>query len=425
MSALRLKCVWLAVALLLISGRSAPAYSVLAHEATIDLCWSDTIEPLLKRRFPGATESQLSDARAYAYGGSLIQDLGYYPFGNKFFSNLLHYVRSGDFVVALVRNASDINELAFAIGALAHYANDNAGHPEAVNRAVPMVFPKLRQKFGDTVTYVDAPAQHVIVEFSFDIVQAAAGAFPPDTYRRFIGFEVAQPLLARTFHEIYGLEMSEVFADEDRAIGTYRYAVSQIFPSLTRAAWKEKKDDIIKLLPDVEQSRFVMQYPRREFERDYGSDYQKPGWFARFLGVIYRIVPKVGPLKPLAFEAPTPEAEALFAKSFADATLRFKRTMGDLRRGQLSLANTDFDTGKPATHGEYALADDTYAELLEHWSDREFAAVPEAGRRNVLAFYGSDPRPVFKSDRKDWPDISSSLAALRAPVPKRVASAAR
>lgn len=407
------RTVWIAALLLTLNASQLQGYSVLAHEASIDVCWDDGIRPLLQRRFPRATADELMEARAYAYGGSVIQDLGYYPFGSKFFSNLLHYVRSGDFVEALVDLARTPNELAFAVGALAHYANDNTGHPEAVNRAVPIIFPKLGAKYGDTVTYVQAPKEHVIVEFSFDIVQAAAGVFPPDAYRQFIGFRVEKPLLQRAFRDTYGLDLEDVFADEDRAIGSYRYAVSQIFPALTEAAWRDKHDEIVKLFPSVERSGFVLRYSRAAFEGDFGSDYQRPGWFARVLGLLYRILPKIGPLKPLSFKAPTPEAEAFFARSFKDATSRFRATLDAAGRDRLDLKNTDFDTGQPSRHGEYALADDTYAELLERWVDRNFEGVPSAMSRNALAFYGSDPAPASPRDRKHWRTTSAALATLR------------
>src|SRR5712671_3949031 len=104
-------------------------------------------------KYSAVSPEGLRRARAYAYGGSLIQDLGYYPFGNRFFSNLTHPVRSGAFVVALVANAQDVNEYAFALGALAHHASDTTGHPIAVNRAVPLMYPKLQAKFGSEVIY--------------------------------------------------------------------------------------------------------------------------------------------------------------------------------------------------------------------------------------------------------------------------------
>jgi Zinc dependent phospholipase C len=376
-----------AAALVIAVPREASAYSVLAHEATIDAVWETAIRPLLQRRFPGITRQQLIDARAHAYGGSVIQDIGYYPFGNRFFSNLLHYVRSGDFIERMINDAQNANEYAFALGALAHYAADNTGHPEAVNRAVALMYPKLRAKYGDRVTYVQARAQHVIVEFSFDIVQVAAGSYLPDAYHSFIGFEVAKPVLERAFRETYGLEMNEVFADEDLAISTYRRAVSEIIPELTRVAWRDKHDEIARLVPGVTEEKFVYRYTRQQYEKEYGSSYRKPGLLARFFGVLYRILPKVGPFKPLSFKAPTPDAEKLFTESLRDTRERYRAALASTGSGRLNLANTDFDTGKPSAFGEYKLADETYAELLKKLDDRKYANVPAALRTNIKAFY--------------------------------------
>ena len=126
-------------ALLLCLSSTSAAYSVLTHEEIVDLLWNQQIRPLLLERFPGASEQQLKQAHAYAYGGAVIQDLGYYPFGNDFFSDLLHYVRSGALVENMVAEASNLNEFAFALGALAHYASDITGH-WAVNRAVAIEY---------------------------------------------------------------------------------------------------------------------------------------------------------------------------------------------------------------------------------------------------------------------------------------------
>ena len=376
-----------AAALVIAVPREASTYSVLAHEATIDAVWETAIRPLLQRRFPGITRQQLIDARAHAYGGSVIQDIGYYPFGNRFFSNLLHYVRSGDFIERMINDAQNANEYAFALGALAHYAADNTGHPEAVNRAVALMYPKLRAKYGDRVTYVQARAQHVIVEFSFDIVQVAAGSYLPDAYHSFIGFDVAKPVLERAFRETYGLEMNEVFADEDLAISTYRRAVSEIIPELTRVAWRDKHDEIARLVPGVTEEKFVYRYTRQQYEKEYGSSYRKPGLLARFFGVLYRILPKVGPFKPLSFKAPTPDAEKLFTESLRDTRERYRAALASTGSGRLNLANTDFDTGKPSAFGEYKLADETYAELLKKLDDRKYANLPAALRTNIKAFY--------------------------------------
>ena len=405
----------LVVAVIVVTASPLSAYSVLSHEATIDVTWDKVLEPLLKQRFPRASADDLLRARAFAYGGSVIQDLGYYPFGNKFFSNLVHYVRSGDFVEALLRDARDVDEFAFALGALAHYANDTSGHPEAINVTVPIVYPKLQRKYGDVVTYAQAPHQHVIVEFSFDIVHAVGGAFLPDTYKRFIGFRVATPLLERAVRETYGLEMRDLFGDLDRSISTYRYAVSQIIPTLTAAAWRDKHDEIVKLTPAIDRNAFVFSYPRAAYEQDYGRHYQRPGLFARFLGVLYRILPKIGPLKPLSFKAPTPEAAELFARSFRDATARFRTEVNDLKDRQFEIANANFDTGRPSRFGDYSLADDTYGELLAQLSDQKFQGMPVALTRNIVAFYGDGPGPSVqdKKVRKRWAKVERTLQELR------------
>src|SRR5690349_11427341 len=111
-------------------------YGILTHEAIIDATWMDHLVPVLKDRYPNVTPDELKEAYAYAYGGAIIQDIGYYPFGNRFVSDLTHYVRSGDFIQNLLEGTQDVNEYAFALGALAHYAADNNGHRVAVNRAV-------------------------------------------------------------------------------------------------------------------------------------------------------------------------------------------------------------------------------------------------------------------------------------------------
>jgi hypothetical protein len=409
----RLRLTLLLVVLSLAPHR-AFAYSVLAHEAAIDVTWDRSIAPLLRQRFPGTTEEALLRARSFAYGGSVIQDLGYYPFGSRFFSNLLHYVRSGDFVEALLHDARTVDEFAFAIGALAHYANDLTGHPEAVNRAVAIAYPKLRGKFGDAVTYVEAPTQHVIVEFSFDVVQAAGGGYLPEAYQRFIGFRVATDLLQRAFQETYGLEMRDVFADMDRSISTYRYSVSQIIPAMTEAAWRDKHDEIVKLHPTLERTGFVFAYGRQSFEKEYGRDYQRPGWFARFLAVLYRIVPKIGPLKPLSFKTPTPEAETLFVRSFRDATARLRQLLEEAQDRQPQYPNANFDTGRPTERGAYELADDTWGELLKRLEKRHFAGVDPVLRSRLLSFYrGGIPGPTpSRYEQKHGKNLQKRLAAL-------------
>lgn len=410
----RRRFVCILAGLLIVGSSRAEAYSALAHQTVVDSAWEDVLAPLLRQRFPRASAADLDRARAFAYGGSVIQDLGYYPFGNALFTNLVHYVRSGDFVESLVRQAQNIDEFAFALGAVAHYAADNIGHPEAVNRVVPLMYPKLRPKYGPEVIYAEDPRRHVMVEFAFDVLQVASGAYLPDAFRAYIGFEVAKPVLQRAFLETYGIEMQELFGDEDLAIGTYRYAVSQAIPELTRVAWKEKEDEIRKLLPSVQRSAFVYSLTREEYEEAFGTKYRRPGWFARFLAAVIRILPKIGPLSALAFRVPTPEAEQLFADSFRATRERYRAMLAGAGDGRIELANTDFDVGRRARWGENEVADETYVELLERFAERRFAGMPAALRQDVLQFFATPlPADAPEDSREDAEDVRPLIEALQ------------
>ena len=379
----RVRKLGLSLALLLAVAVPPPAsaYSVLAHEAMIDAAWADQLAPMLRQRFPGASAAQVARARAYAYGGSLIQDLGYYPFGSHFFTDLVHYVRSGDFVAALIRDARDVDEYAFALGALAHYASDNTAHPQAVNRALPIVYPKLHAKFGDEVLFTQSPARHVMVEFSFDVLQVARGTFKPDAYQNLIGFEVATPLLERAFRETYGLELDDVFGNVDLAIGTYRRAASKTIPDITRVAWREKRDEILAAAPSITERDFVYTLTEADYQRTFGTTYRKPGLFARLVVAIFKVLPKFGPFRPLAFTPLDEQTGRLFLDSFAASRERFGTLLRSVRDGRFSISDTDLDTGKAPVRGVNALADKTYAELRKKLARTKNVVIPPALRR--------------------------------------------
>jgi hypothetical protein len=378
---------------------SSFAYSVLAHEAVIDNAWVSQIVPLLTRRFPRASTQELQRARAFAYGGSLIQDLGYYPFGSHFFSNLVHYVRSGDFVAALVRDAQTVDEYAFALGALAHYASDNTAHP-TVNHAVPVMYPKLRAKYGDDILFGDSPTRHVMVEFSFDVVQVARGQFKSDAYQDLIGFDVARPLLERAFQETYGLKLKDLFGDVGLTIGTYRRAASQIIPDVTRVAWREKRDEILAATPDVAEHDFVYTMTRQQYENTFGTAYRKPSFIVRMIVAVFKIIPKFGPFKPLAFEPLTADMERAFLESFNASCERYGRLLGALRGGRLSLRDTDLDTGQVPRHGINTLADKTYDELLEKLQRSDAGTISPALRRALAEHYDGPPSRTSSAGRR-------------------------
>src|SRR5689334_15256861 len=299
--------VTLSLLLLTCSGVSS-AYSVLTHEEIVDLLWADEIRPLLLKRYPGLTDDQIKVAHAYAYGGPVIQDPGYYPFGNRDFSHLRHYLRSGDFVRELIIESQDVNEYAFALGALSHYSADIAGHP-AVNQAVAIEYPKLRAKFGKSVRYAQDRTAHLKTEFGFDTVQVAKNRYASQQYHDFIGFLVSKALLERVFPVVYGVELKDVLTHENMAVGSYRFAISRLIPQMTQVALQTHKKDLMRETPNFAKRKFLYRLSRSGYEKEWGKDYVKPGVGTRVLSTLLRYMPKVGPFKGLAFNNPTAKTE--------------------------------------------------------------------------------------------------------------------
>jgi len=379
---------------------------------------------MLVARFPQSTDDELKQAHAYAYGGSVVQDMGYYPFGNKYFSDLVHYVRSGDFVMALLRDSSDLNEYAFALGALAHYASDNTGHP-TINQVVAITFPKLRKKYGPEVTYVDDPKAHIRTEFGFDMEQVAKNRYTSDNFHDFIGFNISKPLLERAFAETYGIQLSDVMHNEDLAIGTFRRAISQIVPEMTRVALVSRRDEIVHDTPNFNEKKFLYHLSRASYQKEWGNGYRKPGFGTRVLAFFLRIVPKVGPFKALAFKVPTTQTEDMYVKSINATLDDYSAQLRLQKAGDLKLADMDFDTGKPTRAGEYSLADKAYAHLLDDLAKHNFDhATPEL-RQNILAFYGDPNAQVAtKKNAKAWKTTQEELDKLKASNPEHPANTA-
>ncbi len=397
------------------------SYSVLTHEEIVDLLWKDQIRPLLVKRFPQATPDDIKQAHAYAYGGSLVQDMGYYPFGSKYFSDLVHYVRTGDFVVALIQQSSDINEYAFALGALAHYASDNMGHP-TINQVVAIDFPKLRKKFGSSVTYADNPKDHIRTEFGFDMVQVAKNRYTSDRFHDLIGFNVSKPVLERAFQQTYDLKIQDVFGDEDLAIGTFRRSISLVVPEMTRVALLNRKKEVIRDTYNSNEKLFLYHLSRTNYQKEWGKGYRKPGVGARFLAFVLRIVPKIGPFKALSFEIPTTHTEDMYIKSINKSVEEYGMELKQTKNGQLNLPDMDFDTGREGAAGEYSLADKTYARLLDDLDKRHFDQVTPDLRQNILDFYSKGtPLVAKKNHKKDeqaWQKIQDQLKRLKAATPK-------
>lgn len=408
----------LALVFILLIPVKTKAYSVLTHEALIDASWEKSIKPLLRLKYPNATDTDIKQAHAYVYGGCLIADMGYFPFGSAYFTNLAHYVRSGDFVEALISESQNLNEYAFAIGALCHYEADQYGHALATNRVVPLVYPKMEQKFGPVVTYDDNHISHSRVEISFDVLETARGNYAPQAYHDFIGFEVAKPVLERAFLKTYGEDLNNVFSDLDLAIGTYRWSVKNLMPTITRSAWNLKKDDIKKLNHSANSKSFHYKMHRRDYYKEFGFKRQKPTFREKVLSVFLSILPKVGPLKALRFKDVGPDGEKLFVRSFDTVLVHYHAELAVLEHENVSLRDVDYDTGNPTEPGEYGLADKTYDDLLDQLAGNKFNDLTKPLQQNILAFYAkADTTALAQKYPKDWKKTSLALQQLKASKP--------
>ena len=387
------------------------AYSVLTHQAIIDVNWDKVLLPLLKQKFPDSSNDAFREAHAYVYGGAVVPDMGYYPFGSKLFTNLIHYVRSGDFVTTVLNEAKGLYEYAFALGMLCHWYADVYGHPIGINTSVPLIYPKLKLKFGDTVTFAENHVSHLRTEFSFDVLQTARGNYASTAYHDFIGFKVSEPLLQKAFKETYGLEVNELFGNLSKAVGRFRFTIMHLFPFMTKAAWAYKKGEIQKVQPTATSRNFIFRMHQKNSRHRF-EKMERPGFFAHVLAVFIHIVPKWGLLKVIKFKDPGPEAEKKFIASFDTVTVHYAESIMLLHQHAvhaLHPVNVDFDTGIKTKEGEYALADKAYCDLLIKLKQKHFETVSPSLKKNILSFYATALTDPPKRNSK----MMQALAQLR------------
>jgi hypothetical protein len=411
--------IWLLITL---SGPFGVAYSVLTHQQMIDLAWGPSIKPLLLDRYPKTTAQQLVVAQSYAYGGCEIQDAGYYPFGRVFFSDLTHYVRTGDFVASLIRNARNVNELAFALGALSHYVGDTVGHHDAVNPSTAIAFPTLALQYGHSVTYDESPHGHVRTEFAFDIDQLTKQHFAPSAYLDHIGLRVSVDLLDRAFYETYGLHLNGVLGDKRRkaVIGSYRRSVRSFLPALAHAEALIHQHDFSA---DPENGDF-QELDQRLQQADYNNGWQntrkKAGFKTHFLAVLVVIVPKFGPMSDLSIKIPTVETESKYVASvnrsldtYKDLLKRLHQSPSENPEITMKLDNRDLDTGYIVQPGGYPLTDKTYAKLLGLITAKPAEPAPSGLKRDILVYYANPNSPIItKKNAKAWKSVQGELAIL-------------
>lgn len=409
-----LACVLTAV---LVTPQSAGAYSVFTHEELIDLTWITAIRPLLLQRFPNTTPAQLRIAHAYAYGGCDAQDMGYYPFGNKFFSNLTHYVRTADFINNLILQSGNVYEYAYAIGALSHYVGDTIGHSDAVNPSVGLDFPKLDKEYGPIVVYEEAPYAHVRTEFAFDIGQLYKRTFAPTAYMHYIGFRTPKALLQRAFVATYGIRLHDLMGKIVPAMNIYRWSVRSMVPAFAGAEeilhGRQFKSDT----PGPAYDEFVNQLKKAEFERHWAYTYKKPGIGPHLLAFFIFVIPKFGPASSLAIKVPDQKTEQMYIESVDHSADLYRRLLAALAKnpkGPIPLPNRDLDTGAKARPGGYALADNTYAKLVHRLTRHSDETIPVELQSDIFGFYSDQNAPIHtKKNHKAWERLQSELQILK------------
>jgi len=415
----QLGLVYFLVVMLLIGMFPQPtaAYSFLTHEDLVDVAWHGSIRPALMARFPNTTAAQLRDARCYAYGGATIQDLGYYPFGHQFFSNLTHYVRSGAFVNNLIRDSRNVNEYAFALGALSHYVGDNDGHREATNPSTPIEFPLLGKKYGPIVTYDEAPHAHVRTEFAYDVEQLSRHQFAPVGYMHAMGFRVPRKLVERAFFETYGLSLRSVLGRPRPAIESYDSAVAKVLPSFAHAEVLIHRKDF----PPVQDTPAYHEFSSRQAQGAVQNQWRlykkKAGFKVHLIAFLIRIVPKIGSISDLAIRGPNTETNRWYIESVNRSMHDYDRMLGELAKDpehQLNLPDRDLDTGNVVRPGSYRLTDKTYAELLNRLTAEPTRQVPSGLRRDVLAYYADPNAPIStKKNAHAWKRVQTELMTLQ------------
>ncbi len=409
--------VLIALVLLWSFPQSTDAYSFLTHEDLVDVAWKGSIRPALVARFPDATAAQLHAARGYAYGGTTIQDMGYYPFGHQLFSNLTHYVRAGEFVNNLIRDSRTVNEYAFALGALSHYVGDNDGHRYATNLSTPIEFPSLGKKYGPIVTYDQAPHPHVRTEFAYDIEQLSLHRFAPAGYMHVVGFKVPRKLVEQAFFQTYGLPLRSVLGRPRPAFESYDTSVAKLLPTFAHAEVLIHHNDF----PPEEDTPAFHQFSTRQSQAGVDNDWarfsHKAGFQIHFIAFLIRIVPKIGPISNLAIRGPSAETNRWYIESVNRAVDDYEQMLGELAKDpthQLDLPDRDLDTGNLVRPGSYPLTDKTYADLLNRLTVEPSRRVPAGLRENVLAYYADPDAPITtKKNAGAWKRVQIQLTTLR------------
>ena len=403
----------LVVLLVLTGARPAGAYSVLTHEGMVDFLWADSIQPLLLQRYPGLTAAQLREARAYAYGGCVIQDMGYYPFGKEILSDLLHYVRTGDFIRSLFRNAKSADETAFAIGALVHFYGDTIGHPNAVNKAVASEFPDLAAKYGPNVNYAEGPRQHVQAEFAFDVNELVKHRLAPERYLNHAGFQVPVALLGKAFYETYGLHLDKVMRQHRPNMKGYRFSVRKLLPSVAYAEMLLYGKRMPADTPGPELDQFNALVAKTAASERWDQYRTHPGFGTHIMAGVIFLLPPVGKLGYLKIHPPDVATESDYVRSVLKTADVLQQTLAAATRSG-KIPNDDLDTGNHVYPGTYPLEDYAYADLLHEMVGNPQSPIPFGIKRDLTAYFADLSKVKYLQGDKN----KKRLAQVQDDLPK-------
>jgi hypothetical protein len=414
------------------------AYSILTHEQLIDLLWSSDILPMLHTRFPDARPEDLRLARKYAYGGALLADAGYYPKGEPYTANLTHYVLAGDFVTNLFRNATDVYELAFAVGALTHYVGDTIGHSTATNPSVAIAFPNLVKPGGTQigtdglpeaiVTYEDGEAQYKQVEVGFDINSLNHKRFIPKKIMDRIGFDVPLQQFTYAFYQTYGLQVD--FTHTDSSLNLHAYAGDAkgvITEGIYAIASKHKKDG-----PDessiAELPEFQAMIANAEAEGHWNKYKRAGGFESKAMIVVLGVDPAI----PIArVEMPITTTQRMYIRSVLQSVKLLKQILktpvapterfiplwpsDQSNSSPTSLPNFNLDTGHLEPSRAYRLTDDAYFDLLGRIVANPTWPIPPSTKTAIQTYFSDSdtgPKYDFVSTAEDRQTLAARLQAL-------------
>jgi hypothetical protein len=206
--------------------------------------------------------------------------------------------------------------------------------------------------------------------------------------------------------------MSNVFFRVDLSIRSYRHAVSTVIPRTTKVAWHLQRRKIQNSDPSETKTKFIYNISKSGYRKEWGGDYEKPGFFARFKAFLSHLVPKIGPFSALAFHPPTPAVEQIYMHSFNETLNHYRLLLLAQVEGILQLPNDNLDTGGLAEPADYRLTDETYAKLLVMTNGRP---ISDTLRRDILDYY-ADPEKKFatKKDPEAWQKVLNELDRLKA-----------